>query len=247
MTTTIYYKTIALSALFSIILLKQQSFAGPINSINTDVQNSISTEGNDTDEAGSATSIAVEAATTQPPRPRDMFDGYPEVMKLKTILGRTGLYRDLQRSKALPTALWNTTADNLTEACHEYLRKHLPAEKDKSCAASYVCDVQENFHMFPAVVIRAQCERSRCVNSFHRGIGFVKGSQGSCQPWSQRLVTRLVFKPDEEIVRHNVQLQSGSEPEEGIPDKDAQLKSQQQGTWEWTDDYIPINCQCQAK
>lgn len=245
MTTTFYYKIIALSAL---ILLKQQSCAVPINGINSDALNSISTEGNDTDEAGSATSTTVEAATTQPPRPRDMFDGYPEVMKLKMILGRTGLYRELQWSKALPMALWNTTADNLTEACHKYLKEHLPAEKEESCAASYVCDVQENFHKFPAVVIRAECESSRCVNSYHNGIGVVDGSRGSCQPWSHVSITRIVFRPDEEA-RHSTQLQSGSEPdsEEGGKEDAQPGKTQQKGTWEWTDDVIPINCRCRAK
>ena len=237
MTTTFYYKIIALSAL---ILLKQQSFAGPIDSINSDALNSISTEGNDTDEVGSTTSITVEAATTQPPRPRDMFDGYPEVMKLKMILGRSGLYRELQKSKALPTALWNTTANNLTEACHKYLKEHLPNENKDSCEASYVCDVQEDFHTFPAVLIRAECGRSRCVNSYHNGIGIVEGSRGRCLPWSYASIVRIVFRPDEES-RRSFQQQSGSEPdsaEEGNED--------QRGRWEWKDDIIPINCRCRA-
>ena len=106
MMTSFYYKTIPLLALTLL------SFAAPINGINSVVQNSTLTEGNDTNEIG----IIVEDAAG----PRD-FDGYPEVMKLKTIFGRTGLpvYRELHKSKALPTAdLWNTIIDNLTWTCH---------------------------------------------------------------------------------------------------------------------------------
>lgn len=233
MTTIIYNKTIALSALFYCILLMQRGSAVPINSSATTL------EANSANEAEGITTD--DATTTQPPRPRDMFDHYPETMKLKTMVGRTGLYRDLQRSKDLPTALWNTTADNLTEACNKYLRENHLTQTEGSCAASFFCDVQENFYKFPAVVIRAECEHSRCTNSYHTGVGVVDGSQGSCQPWHHISVTRIVFKPEVEGQRRSAQ-QSASTGEGS-----SVAGTQQKGKWEWTDELIPISCRCRAK
>jgi hypothetical protein len=172
----------------------------------------------------------------------------------------SGLYHQLRGGTTLPagvlwspTALWNSTATNKTAACQKYLRDNgLDQPSTGSCAASYVCNVTENLHRFPAVLIHAECggSESKCVDSYHTGLGFIDGSRGNCQPKSHHRVSFLVFKPQptaaltaEEIANVQTRNATGS----GVLEPTETTVKQLKGEWTWYYEYLPLNCQCKAK
>jgi hypothetical protein len=165
------------------------------------------------------------------------FEVYPEHQTLISRVISSGLYQQLSTPPAdmswSPTALWNSTANSKTAACHQYLRDNgLDQPSAGSCAATYICNVTENLHRFPAVLIYAECSGSSCVDSYHTGLGTRVGSRGNCQPKSHHRVTFLVFKPQPTVAL------SGDEV----------ANTQLNGEWIWhRDEYLPLNCQCRAK
>ena len=202
------------------------SFASPIRN-----DSQVSTEAS---VAETATEVSTTTAEPPPTPPsRDMYYGYPETFKLKYFIINQRLDKKLRNK--IPTALWNTTAENLTDACEKYLNENLRSAASKNaksaqstgCAVSYVCDVQENKHRFPAILIKAKCEEeSHCMDSFHTGVGIIDGSHGNCQAHPYSRISFLEFVPDS--------------PESG-------QGSEQSGNWVKKWDSVPTNCQCLAK
>ena len=179
--------------------------------------------------------------TANPSNMAFTFEVYHEHQRLTQKAVTSGLYQQLREGAMLPadvswspTALWNSTATNKTAACHQYLRDNgLDQPSAESCAASYVCNVTENLHRFPAVLIHAECSgsESRCTDSYHTGFGFIDGSRGSCQAKSHHRVSFLVFTPQPTAV---------SSAEEVA-------NTQLRGEWIFEYEYLPLNCQCKAK
>ena len=229
------------SALLSCILLTQQmvcTFASPVRPRNVQgvsivLENTITTSTTESEAAAATT-----APPAQPPSARsDMWQGYPQVQKLMDNVGPTGILTDLSMSNELPTALWNTTAVNMTEACHKYLAEHLSSTHDStdSCAPTYVCDVADDYHRFPAVLIHAKCDSDRqCNNAEHTGLGRIPGSQGNCVANRQVTVVVLTFQSD-------ARQSSGTDSTAAAVDPSGK----------WADHFdllhIPIDCGCIAK
>ena len=206
----------------------------------------------------------VNDATTAPEPPPTTqraftFEVYPEYQTLMRKVVTSGLYQQLRGGATLPagvswspTALWNSTATNKTAACHQYLRDNdLDQPSAGSCAASYVCNVTENLHRFPAVLIHAECggSESKCIDSYHTGFGFIDGSRGSCQAKSHHRVSFLVFEPQPtaasstEEVANTQKSATGS----GVLEPTETTLKQLKGEWIWYYEYLPLNCQCKAK
>lgn len=230
-----FYKTV--TALSAFILLVQQISSGFASPIPGDQNSSVA------QNVSSSNEQINEPPTTSPPteKPRGIFEGYPEVAKLLELVGPTGLYQEWLKSRDLPRALWNTTATNMTSACHQYLIQNslsTPTVDDAEkggCATTYVCDVQQNMRRFPAVMIRAECEQNRCENSLHllpSGKTIVPGSLGSCQSLTTQMDV-MVFQPERVQSRQSAEANGST--------------SEQRGEWEYVSVPIPTNCQCTAK
>lgn len=200
-------------------------------------------------------------STTAPPptttqRPFT-FDVYPESRTLMRKVITSGLYQQLRGGATLPagvqwspTALWNSTDTNKMAACHKYLRDNgLDQPSAGSCAASYVCNVTENLHRFPAVLIHAECggSESKCVDSYHTGLGVIDGSRGNCQAKSHHRVSYLVFKPAAPTAEELASIQARNATGSGVPEPTETTVTQLKGEWVWYYEYLPLNCQCKAK
>ena len=261
-------KSIALSALLFSVVFTQQMVGSAASPIRTN-QDTLDGGSHDitvvkrTEGEYDVDMVEISPSTTQPPSDSGtppspgMFDGYPESEKLKYRVYRSGMFWDLQSAKTLPTALWNTTAVNKTEACLKYLEKSRDTKNDsESCAPSYVCDVTENLRRFPAALIRAECEQeSRCINSFHLGLGIVPGSRGSCQAFRHITVKTLVFREDQEPPSEipqsaTVEGLAGTQTSDlgaGSGAGELETELEPKGEWIWTNELIPIDCNCRAK
>ena len=201
-------------------------------------------------------------STTAPPpiatqRPFT-FDVYPESRTLMRKVITSGLYQQLRGGATVPagvqwspTALWNSTDTNKTVACHKYLRDNaLDRPSTGNCAASYVCNVTENLHRFPAVLIHAECggSESKCVDSYHTGLGFIDGSRGNCQAKSHYRVSYLVFKPAAPTAEELANIQARNNATgSGVLEPTETTVKQLKGEWIWYNEYLPLNCQCKAK
>ena len=252
----------ASSALFLWMVLAQQMIgsclASPIATNHGD-QNTVG-EGNG---AGEVTSIP-STTTTEPPPTAFSFEVYPEYQKLMHKAYTSGMYQKLRGGRMAlpdsiswnPTALWNSTATNKTTACQQYLRENdMDHPSAGSCAASYVCNITENLHRFPAVLVHAKCggSESKCIDSYHAGPGYVDGSRGSCQAQHHVRIKVLVFRPSEvKTSSHNSPTTAAEEvasiqkSETGSGAPETTLK-QLKGEWNWSYEYVPLDCQCMAK
>lgn len=251
-------KQSASSALFFCLVLTQHillrsCLASPIISTATtpgDMDRSSDTVDVNVNDASQATTAPEPPPTTQR---AFTFRVYPEYQKLMQKAYTSGLYQKLRGGKTSaslpagiswnPTALWNSTAINKTAACQQYLRENgLDRPSAGSCAASYVCNVTENLHRFPAVLIHAECggSESKCTDAYHTGYGVIDGSRGNCQAKNHVRVKSLVFQP------HNSQPTAASAPTgSGVlePTETTAMK----GEWNWNYEYLPLDCQCKAK
>ena len=258
-------KQSASSALFFCIVLTQHMLSSclAVPIITTSVEIHSNSEGYVNEDSQSVTT-APEPPPTLTQRPFT-FEVYPEPQTLMRKVVTSGLYQQLRGGTTLPagvswspTALWNSTATNKTEACYQYLRDNgldQPSTSTGSCAASYVCNVTENLHRFPAVLIHAECggSESKCIDSYHTGFGLIDGSRGNCQAKSHHRVSFLVFTPQPTAAPPattegvaNIQSKSATQGS-GVLEPTGTTLKQLKGEWSWYYEYLPLNCQCKAK
>ena len=262
-------KQSASSALFFFIVLTQhimlsgRCLASPVTTINpSDTDRSSDANADvhtDSEEASRETTTAPEPPPTT--QRAFTFEVYPEYQALMRKVVISGLYQQLRGGTTLPagvswspTALWNSTAINKTAACYQYLKENglmdrqRPSGGAASCAASYVCNVTENLHRFPAVLIHAECggSESKCIDSYHTGLGFVDGSRGSCQAKNHHRVSFLVFEPHPTQEVANIQTRNATGS--GVLEPKETTTKQLRGKWNWQyAEYLPLDCQCKAK